>query len=445
MPPRPLDWRCSPADALRRWPRSLPMAALVSGEQGPSSRWSILGVAAEWRSVPHGCDRTDALCAFHALSQRWVLPASEAPAPPTAEIPFRGGWIGFLSYELASLFEPAMLPHGAEHAGFERAGGWHCAAAAVHDAQSDRWWWCAPPRHDPPQLEDARETTAAASLGPIRARSPAGRFASIVERAIDLIHAGDIYQANLAQWFEADFHGSARSLAATAIEASTARHGAVVECPDGRAVISMSPELFLECRGRRVITRPIKGTRPQGADRRELLESEKDRAELDMIVDLMRNDLSRVCRAGSVRVATPRRVESHCGVEHAVAEVEGMLRPGATTADLLRAAFPPGSVTGAPKIRAMQVIDELEIAPRGPYCGAVGLVGDDGDLMLNVAIRTLLLRDGIVACATGCGIVADSVAAQEEAESLMKLAPFRRVASLLTPREAAAGAAAAGS
>lgn len=445
MQPQPLDWQCSPTEAIKRWPSELPIAALVSGDRTPASRWSILGVAAEWRCVPAGSAREQALRAFQALCPCAATRRAEGVTGAGHEPPFRGGWIGFLSYELASLLEPRAIPSGVRGGGFELAGGWHCPAAAVHDATTGRWWWCAPARRSPPRLRSSRRH--AARIGAIRPRLAPGAYAQMVGRAIELIHAGDVYQANLAQWFDAPCNGSARWIAAAAIETSGARHSAVVETPDGRAVISMSPELFLERRGDRIVTRPIKGTRPPGADHRELFDSEKDRAELAMIVDLMRNDLSRFCRTASVRVVAPRRIESHCGVEHAVAEITGSVRHGTTVEAILRATFPPGSVTGAPKIRAMQVIDSLERDPRGPYCGSVGLIGADGDLALNVAIRTLLLREGVLSCAVGCGIVADSRPDEEEAESLIKLEPFRRLASRLavTPRGAAVASAAPGS
>ena len=163
----------------------------------------------------------------------------------------------------------------------------------------------------------------------------------------------------------------------------------------GRAVLSVSPELFLsvDAHSRSVRTRPIKGTRAADGCAAELERCDKERAELHMIVDLMRNDLGRVCSIGSVRVSEPRSIERHPTVQHAVAEVSGTLRPGIGHAELLRATFPPGSVTGAPKVRAMQIIDELEPFARGPYCGALGWLGDDGAVALNVAIRTFGLEE----------------------------------------------------
>jgi len=160
-------------------------------------------------------------------------------------------------------------------------------------------------------------------------------------------------------------------------------------CPQ-RALLSTSPELFLSVQGRQVTTRPIKGTRPVSASADELLHSAKDTAELNMIVDLMRNDLGRVCDYGSVRVAQGRTIESHPTIHHGVATVTGDLHASRDIVDLLRATLPGGSITGAPKVRAMQIIDELEPTARGPYCGCIGYLSRD-EAMLNIAIRTMQL------------------------------------------------------
>jgi anthranilate/para-aminobenzoate synthase component I len=204
----------------------------------------------------------------------------------------------------------------------------------------------------------------------------------------------------------------------------------------GRALCSISPELFLSLSNGVVLTRPIKGTRPRAAHggggdaraRRELARSQKERAELNMIVDLERNDLGRVCEYGSVRVVSAGDVEELPTLYHRVATITGRLHPERTPADLIKAAFPGGSVTGAPKIRAMEIIAELEPELRGPYCGAIGWVGLNGDLELSIAIRTALY-DGSRQAAhyhAGSGIVADSVPDKEYEETLHKAAAFLR-------------------
>ena len=256
-----------------------------------------------------------------------------------------------------------------------------------------------------------------------------------MRRCVELIHAGDLFQANLAERFTATLEGSPRDLAAAALRRGAARFGGYVEISPDLAVLSLSPELFLATGAwsgspRGVVTCPIKGTRPTGADLEAFANDPKDAAELAMIVDLMRNDLGRVCRPGSVRVVEPRRFEAHPTVVHGVAEVRGELREPLGLDALLEATFPPGSVTGAPKIRAMQVIDELEPLPRGFYCGSLGWVDDRHGLVLNVAIRTAMLRRDRHAASerwhveyhAGCGIVADSDPAAESAERRDKTA-----------------------
>ncbi|MFW5840233.1 MAG: anthranilate synthase component I family protein, partial [Planctomycetota bacterium] len=201
-----------------------------------------------------------------------------------------------------------------------------------------------------------------------------------------------------------------------------------LETPAGpRAICSCSPELFLRVRGRQVITRPIKGTRPRtghaAADRRaaeQLLQSGKDNAELAMIIDLLRNDLGRLCRYGSVRVSQARVLEEHPTVYHLVGTVEGELVDGAGPADLLRATFPGGSITGAPKIRAMEIIDELEPHARGPYTGCIGTVSLTGQAEWNIAIRTIVWSPQTAWLQVGGGIVADSDPQAELDETLDK-------------------------
>jgi para-aminobenzoate synthetase component 1 len=192
-------------------------------------------------------------------------------------------------------------------------------------------------------------------------------------------------------------------------------------------VVSSSPERFLRVNGSRVETCPIKGTRRRGRNptedsrlRRELSKSPKDRAELNMIVDLERNDLGRVCRYGTVQVREHARLETHPTVFHLVSTVEGRLRPGLDAVDLLRATFPGGSITGAPKIRAMQIIAELEPQARSLYTGSLGYIGFDGRADLNIVIRTILIKNGTAHFHVGGGIVADSDPEAEYEETLIK-------------------------
>jgi len=250
-------------------------------------------------------------------------------------------------------------------------------------------------------------------------------YEAAVARAIEYIRAGDIFQVNLSQRFSVSTVQSAQAIYQRLMERSPAHYGGLLDYGDF-ALLSNSPELFLrvthEADGRRrILTRPIKGTRPRSAGMEmELEDSLKDQAELNMIVDLERNDLGRVCEIGSVRVTQPRTIEAHPTVFHGVASIEGGLRREVSLIDLLRAVFPGGSITGAPKIRAMQIIDELEPVRRGPYCGAIGYIGAGGEMEFNVAIRTMILQNGLAYIPVGGGIVADSTPAGEYAETLVK-------------------------
>jgi para-aminobenzoate synthetase component I len=259
-----------------------------------------------------------------------------------------------------------------------------------------------------------------------------------VRRVIDDILAGDVFQANLSQRFCADLpeglgpYDLFRRLQA----ANPAPFGAYLKLDD-LVVAASSPERFLLLDGGRVETRPIKGTRPRGSTpgrdaalAAELAASEKDRAENVMIVDLLRNDLSRVCRDGSVAVPQLCVVERFATVMHLVSSVVGQLRDGLGAVDLIEACFPGGSITGAPKIRAMEIIAELEPVRRGPYCGAIGHVGWDGSLDTGIVIRTFAIRGGRVTFGAGGGVVADSDPAAEYEETLAKA---RALVAALSP------------
>ncbi len=265
-------------------------------------------------------------------------------------------------------------------------------------------------------------------------------YETAVCRIRDYIAAGDVYQVNLAQRFHTPFAGSALALYRRLRARNPAPFGAYLELA-GAAITSISPERFLklDATTRVAEARPIKGTRPRGSSpgtdnalARELLASEKDRAENVMIVDLLRNDLGKVCRPGSVTVPTLFALESHPTVHHLVSTVTGVLAGGMDAFDLLRAAFPGGSVTGAPKIRAMQIIAELERAARGLYCGAIGYISTTGAMDFNIPIRTIVLQGGTATFHAGAGIVWDSEPAAEYDETLAKARTL--IEALTSPR-----------
>ena len=370
--------------------------------------------------------------------------------------PFPGGAAGFFGYGLGRTLE--KLPP--EHRPFaiddqhlpDMALGFYDTVLAF-DMMESRAFIVSTglPEQDPA----ARETRAKRRIAEVRERlSPPRRpperrpaatraltsnftregYERAVARVVDYIHAGDIFQANLSQRFETELAegDDAYALYLRLRTESPAPFSAFFNFGDG-AIVSSSPERFLLCRNGEVETKPIKGTRPRGATPEEdgklaaeLLASEKDRAENVMIVDLLRNDISRVCADDSVAVEKLCELESFANVHHLVSTVRGRLKPGASAVDLLAACFPGGSVTGAPKRRAMEIIAELEPTARGPYCGAVGYVGADGNMDTSIAIRTMVVKGRRVTFQAGGGIVADSDPASEYEETLAKAHAMRR-------------------
>jgi para-aminobenzoate synthetase component 1 len=366
---------------------------------------------------------------------------------PALPVPFQTGAVGYLGYELAHHLE--RLPHPAQDdlAFPDLMVGLYDVVLAF-DLHARRAWLLASgfPETTPEanmhrrkaradlfaaRLERAPEVEAAPAGGTeaaIRSNFTRPAYEAAVRRVVDYILAGDIFQANLSQRFLAELPDGldAFGLHRRLRERNPAPFAAFLDFGDV-AIASASPERFLRLEGRRVETRPIKGTRPRGGtpeeDARlgaELLVSEKDRAENVMIVDLLRNDLSRVCRDHSVLTPEICALESFATVHHLVSTVTGELRDGLDAVDLLRATFPGGSITGAPKIRAMEIIAELEPTARGPYCGSIGWLGFDGWMDTSITIRTYAVRRRTVAFQAGGGIVADSEPSAEYEETLAK-------------------------
>lgn len=256
-------------------------------------------------------------------------------------------------------------------------------------------------------------------------------FCTAVHRVRDYISSGDVYQVNLSRRARCRYEGDSVQLYQALRRGNPAPYGAYFDFGDWQ-LISTSPEQFLQKRGRNLETRPIKGTRPRGidaaADRQyaeALRTSEKDRAELLMIVDLERNDLGRVAEFGSVHVEGLYQLEHYARVIHQTARVKATLASGKDVYDALAALFPGGSITGAPKIRAMEIIEELEPTRRGAYCGSIGYIGFDGDAEFNIAIRSLHLKDGMLDYQVGGGIVWDSEPVAEYQETLDKARAIR--------------------
>ncbi len=501
-------------EALRRGVADRPGAVMLESvaRDTPAGRYSIFG----WEPIRViTVQNTPATDPFAVLTRAWRPWCQLDPAP---DLPFVGGWIGTIAYEAGRFIEPRAYQRHApaypqagppgRHSGLGLLPVAHWAlfdTVLIHDAHEGRW--IAAGLDLPPKLGVAGRPPIVARLDALerfvassgagapahkdrQAVSAEGRnrwnvsrdaYLAKVERTLEYIRAGDIFQANIARCRRIDVAGRPIDIYQRLCEANPAAYAAYLDIagfraeacrhrsrgvsprtgstragsdvrhepsdtsasghtdpigpPISAAVLSCSPELFLRLRGRDVVTRPIKGTRPRGgspssdaAARQALARSEKDRAELNMIVDLQRNDLGRVCEFGTVRVAHEGELETHPTVFHRTATVIGRLRPDADAIDLLRATFPGGSVTGAPKVRAMQIINELEPDPRGPYCGAIGYVGLNGDMQLSLAIRTMTVvenpetRRFSAFLHVGSGIVADSVPEDEYAELQAKAA-----------------------
>ena len=349
-----------------------------------------------------------------------------------------GGWVGYLGYALGALVErlPAPPPRPVPSPPFELAFYDH----VLRLDPAGRWWFEAlwTPGRDGElrrRLGVLRRRLAAPparrpfATGTFAAAAPGARgYLEAVAECRERIAAGEIFQANLCMRLEAGFDGDPLDLYAAAAVRLEPRYGALVCGPRG-AVCSLSPELFLRRSGRRVETEPIKGTAARGAanperERAGLVASAKDRAENVMIVDLMRNDLGRVCEHGSVVVDALAEPTPAPGLWHLVSRVSGELAAGTGDAELLRACFPPGSVTGAPKIQSMRVIAALEAGGREAYTGAVGISSPISGLELNVAIRTLEIARGRIWLGAGAGIVADSRPRAELRECLLKARPI---------------------
>lgn len=367
--------------------------------------------------------------------------------PPRYEDPFEAlnsepagsGWFGVLGYPAGQRIAGVSAPT-------HRAVRMPETMLAFHDAvlrfeAATQTWWLESTAGADETWESFETEIRERIAGPAPEREfVCGTFATTPSRedhmagvatVLERIGEGEIFQANLTMRAEATFDGDPFALFLRGIERYAPARAAFVT--DGsRAVVSFSPELFLAREGRTIRTEPIKGTRPRTADNAdemlaELLGSQKDRAENVMIVDLMRNDLGRICDTGSVRVPVLCEPQAHPGVWHLVSRIEGRLRRGIGDGDVLRASFPPGSVTGTPKLRAMEVIDELEPAAREVYTGVIGFSTNER-AEWNVAIRTFEIADGRIWFGVGGGIVADSDPSAEFEECLVKASPMLEVA-----------------
>lgn len=434
-----LPYSPTPLETFARL-RQRPGAVLLdSGRPAASGRYDIMSCdpIATLEILPDGerVFHSDQLHMPKALSvnpvdqQQWML--DQLPNKhPASDLPFLGGIIGYWSYDFGQhqLSIPSQHAHDI-HLPMARLGlydwcitfdhelkqAW-LVAGAKQRKQVSEWLSSPAPTGSPFQL-----------TSPFAAQLSQAEYTHRFNTVQRYIRAGDCYQINLAQRFTATYQGDEWQAYIQLRKATPTPFSGFMAWKN-QAVMSLSPERFIQCRDRQVETRPIKGTRPRGTtpeeDRvlaEELLNSSKDRAENVMIVDLLRNDLGRVCEPGTIRVPQLCQLESYPNVHHLVSVVQGLLSKQHTPLSLLSAAFPGGSITGAPKIRAMQIIDELEPCRRSVYCGSLGYIDIRGSMDTSIAIRTVVADAGSLSVWGGGGLVADSQADEEYTETLDKI------------------------
>jgi para-aminobenzoate synthetase component 1 len=428
----------------------------------PQSRYSLVAARPflTFRSVGSQCELRSATTSVTRFGDPWRILddlMSRYEMLDELDLPFPlGGCFGFWGYDLKNFVEP-RLPRRAVRdldlpdccVGFHdslvvfdhRVGKvWIVSTGLDADASRSEsngarqaGFWRERLLATPPNPPASRPTREPSRESPVSSTLSRGDFIAAVERAQRYIRAGDIYQVNLSHRLAAPCRLSGWDFYQRLATVSPSPYAAFLDAGDFQ-VASSSPELFLRLSGSQIVTRPIKGTRPRVGDPTrdaqytyELQTSPKEMAELVMITDLLRNDLGRVCEYGSVQVPELVRLERYAQVQHLVSTVEGRLRPGVTHFGALAACFPGGSVTGAPKVRAMEIIDELEPVSRGPYTGALGYLGFNRESQLSIVIRAAVLQASTAYFHVGAGIVADSEPSSEFAETLAKAGGFLAV------------------
>jgi para-aminobenzoate synthetase component 1 len=463
----------------RALPRELsPLRALAAVETEPhtvflesggsiasEARWTLLAFDPAWRLEV----REDVLWKIEgaaaaplpghpvtALAREW--PERVEYEEEWVGLPFVSGLAGFLSYDLKDHLEPYPRRARRESSLPDLSLGFYDVVFAWDRERGEGWVVSTGLSAPPGSREERARARLSAQWARVvdggRSAQGAGAFEGApaalrsnftrdeylrtVERALEHIAAGDIYQVNLAQRFRLERSPAAAALYHSLRAESPAPFSSLLTTPGG-GIVSSSPERFFTIDGDRIETRPIKGTRPRGATAAEdqalaaaLHASAKDRAENIMIVDLERNDLGRVCEIGSVRVPSLCEVASYANVHHLVSRVEGRLREDVVPVDVIRAMFPGGSITGVPKIRAIQIIDSLEPTRRGVYTGAIGYWDANGACDFNIAIRTIVVEGGEASFHAGGGIVADSTPEGEYEETLVKARGMMRALSVLS-------------
>ena len=408
--------------APRRYPH-----LLESSSAGPQGRYDILFAFPGASIVLRDPESFDFLA---ALDSAWQ--AEHCDDKPAAELPFYGGWFLFLAYELAAQIE-LQLELPADTSGLPIACATRFPAAVIVDRQETRRWIVS-------EREELIETvlrdisrlgSTEPGTAPAAARieeDPPNDFVNAVRRILDYIRDGDVFQVNLSRRWRAAWPQTADSADLyRLLRGTNPGPFSGIATWDGLAILCSSPERLVEVRGHAVQTRPIAGTRPRNSsaeiDRAysdELLDHPKERAEHIMLIDLERNDLGRIAVPGSVRVSELMTLESYATVHHIVSNVQARRRRGTTPADIIRAVFPGGTITGCPKVRCMEIIAETEASGRGAYTGSMGYLNRDGSLDLNILIRTMVRTRKGLSFRAGAGIVTDSRPEQELEETRAK-------------------------
>lgn len=419
---------------------------LLSGGDLDCARYHILGVRplltfrgrGKDMELSHGEETVrfsaDPLDSLRLILRHFQMPDGEGDSP------FTSGLLGYLAYDLKDVIE--TLPRTSLD-DLDLPSIWQTlpSLTLVHDRNSGKTTLFIPETEGaaPGETERTRTWFLDILAGPsgedpgfsgdsrgFRSNFDQNSYMAAIDRIKDYIRAGDIYQVNMSQRFCMGFQGRPFSLFKALFNRNPAPFFAFIHAGDHQ-VVSTSPERFVLKTGQRVETRPIKGTRPRGSSpeqdqklKDDLLQSRKDDAELSMIVDLMRNDLGRVCKGGCVRVKEHKRVEAYTNVFHLISIVEGELDQGMDCVDILRATFPGGSITGCPKIRSMEIIDELETRRRHLYTGSIGYIGFGGTMDLSIAIRTATIVNDSMVFSVGGGVVYDSDPLDEYHETLHK-------------------------
>ncbi len=440
-----LAWETDFCDLAARFAHLPGTVALLSGGDLDCARYHLLG-AFPWLTILGGRDTTqltiDGQTEVVASSPFDVLRAvmdhfqlQDAVWPP----PMAAGLMGYLAYDLKDVLE--KLPKtNVDRSHLPRMLLYAPSILVVHDKQERSTRIMAPQRSGKPDRTEAMlarfhriaaapissDTAYGTNADELKSNFTPVDYRNAVRRVIDYIRAGDVYQVNLSQCFQVPFEGDGFGLFRHLYAQNPAPFFAYIKAED-HEVVSTSPERFLLRTSNKVESRPIKGTRPRGKTpeedlkmRKELTQSAKDDAELSMIVDLLRNDMGKVCAAGSVKVSQHKRLEAYQNVYHLVSVIEGELDTGQTSADLIEATFPGGSITGCPKVRAMEIIDELEGHRRHVYCGSIGYLGFDDTMDLSIAIRTATIVNDTLTFSVGGGIVFDSDPQAEYEETLHK-------------------------